>query len=138
MAQISDETSVDTTSSQKFNIKATILRHHRWVVFFAYLIATLIITHPLLFNLNEMIFGPSLEGDNFWAIWSLWWFKRAGEVGQSFDRTNYIYGLLPSVPNLVQGHFNHFLAFPLQWFVSPLGAFNIGVLLSFVLSGFTM
>ncbi len=113
------------------------LRRYHWLV--ALVLYTLVIvgiTYPLIFRLNENLIGYA-QGDGVWFTWLLWWFKHAIETGQDPARTNYIFGLLPSVQIFMDTFYNELLAFPLQWLLTPVGAYNVLTLSGFVLSGIT-
>ncbi len=90
------------------------LKYH-WVLALAlYTLFSLLITFPIILNLNEKIIGPP-EGDNLWYVWDLWWFKHAIDSGLDPARTNFIFGLVPSVPIFNNAFFDLALAYPLQW-----------------------
>lgn len=91
----------------------------------------------LLPRLNTSIVGP-LDGDNFWYAWSVWHFQRAVLAGQDPNYTDQLRALTTSVPVFTDGFFNQLLALPLQLFLSPLGAYDTTIVLSYVLAGLTM
>jgi hypothetical protein len=102
-----------------------------------YCAAVLGLARGLLTNLNTSIVGP-YDGDNFEFAWLIWNFRQRLLSGQDPNYSHMIRALTGPVPMFTDGLFNHLLAVPLQSFLSTLGAYNIAVLLSYVLSGLTM
>lgn len=113
----------------------------RWrptlVALSGYSLAVAVLARGLLPALNSSIIGP-IDGDNFWYAWSVWWFKQAVQSGRDPNYTHLLRALDPSVPVFTDGLFNQLIAVPLQAVLTPLGAYNVTILLSFVLSGLTM
>jgi hypothetical protein len=88
-------------------------------------------------QLDTSIIGPG-DFDNFYYAWSVWEFRRALLSGHLPGFTHDVYGQAASVPIFVEGFADHVLAVPLQSFLSPLGAYDVTVLLGFVLAGMAM
>jgi hypothetical protein len=102
-----------------------------------YLAVTLFMARDLLPRLSTSIVGP-LDGDNFWFVWSVWSFRRAVLGGQDPNYSDQIRALTAPVPVFTDGFFNQLLAVPLQSFLSALAAYDVTILLSFVLAGLAM
>lgn len=128
---------VRSTWSRARYIQTWLSRHHRLAAFGVYLVLTLVITYPLIFNLENRLPGPFAEGDHYQNIWNLWWFRQALLHGQNPAYSDFLYGLLPGVQVYVMSYFNALAGFFLQTITSPLGTYNLLILLGFVLSGFT-
>lgn len=103
-----------------------------------YALTVVALANSLLFHLGDTIIGPDAGGDNAWYAWSLWDFRQAMETGRDPAHTHNMFALLPSVQIFVDGFFDAALAWPMQAVMSPLAAYNILVLLGFVLTGLTM
>jgi hypothetical protein len=88
-------------------------------------------------NLDTSIIGPS-DFDNFYYAWSVSEFKGALLAGRLPGFSHDVYGQAGSIPIFVEGFLDHLLAVPLQWFLSPIGAYNVTVLLGFPLAAFAM
>ncbi len=115
------------------------LGRYQWgVSLLLYTLCALVLTHPLIFELDKSLVGLGGDGDHLWFVWLLWWFKQAIETGQDPAYTNLVFSLLPQVQIFVVSFFNELIALPLQWLVSPVAAYNLLLLSSFILSGFTM
>jgi hypothetical protein len=97
----------------------------------------LVLGRDVLLHLNTAIIGPG-DFDNFYYAWSVWEFKRALLAGQLPGYTHDVFGQASSIPIFVEGFIDHVLALPLQWFLTPLGAYNVTVLLGFVLAALAM
>lgn len=103
-----------------------------------YTIITIAVFWTTLTHLNTTILGYDPNGDNSWAVWVLWWFRQAVESGQDPARTHLIFSLLPSSADIFMVSFyNEAIGLPLQSLVSPVGAYNLLAISSFVLSGVT-
>lgn len=112
-------------------------RGHAFVALILYTGMVLVLSNPLILHLNDRIIGPA-QGDNLYEVWLLWWFRKAMESGLDPAYTHYIFALVPSVQVFVDTGFDEALGWPLQWLMSPVGAYDLVVLLSFILSGLTM
>ena|GEM_PF-775011 len=116
-----------------------IIKQYHWLIaLFLYTLITLAVTHPIIFHLNDWVLGSSSEGDSMQHIWGLWWFKRALETGQNPAYTDMLFGLLPSTQIFVWTYYNWVVGWVFQWFLSPLGAYNLLMALNFIFAGFTM
>jgi hypothetical protein len=102
-----------------------------------YTLAVLGLARGMLTSLNTSITGP-YDGDNFLYAWFIWNFRQRLLSGQDPNYSHMIRALTAPVPVFTDGLFNHMLAVPLQSFLSTLGAYNVAVLLSYVLSGLAM
>jgi len=102
----------------------------------AYLLVTIIITYPVSWQLNTHIAGES-TGDSLEFVWSMWWWKHAiFDLHQNpidISVINHPRGIqFPLLPVMSQAFVP---ALPLTTITSPVFAYNIIFLLSFVLSG---
>jgi hypothetical protein len=88
-------------------------------------------------RLDASIIGPG-DFDNFYYAWSVWEFKRAVLAGRLPGFTHDVYGQAASVPIFVEGFADHLVALPLQSFLTPVGAYDVTVLLGFVLAALAM
>lgn len=102
-----------------------------------YIAIVLALGQGVLSHLDDSVFGYTYT-DNLYNVWYLWWFKRAMETGHDPAHTHLIYALLPSVQVFVEFWVADTLGFALQHFTSLLAAYNLVVLLSFVLSAVFM
>lgn len=107
------------------------------LVLAAYAALTTVLSWPLLQHLSDSILGPS-RGDNFYSVWSLWWYCHAVSTGQDPAFSHAIFSLAPRSEVFVDGAIDTVASCPIQWFTTPLVAYNLLVLLSFVLGGFFM
>jgi len=119
-----------------------LLAAHRWspwlLIGLLYLLCTLVVTYPAAFHLDTRLAGETTSGaDVRESVWGIWWWKHAlvdlrvsplsipvldYPVGQSF----------PLYPLMSQ---TFLLALPLAALRSPVFAYNVVFLSSFVLSG---
>lgn len=118
--------------------RAWAARYHWLIALALYTVITLVVTFPLIFHLGDSIIGTYPYGDNMWYVWYLWWFRKAVLMGQDPAYTHLIYALVPQVQIFAASTANGIQGMLLQVVTSPLAAYNIIVLLSFALSGFTM
>ena len=104
----------------------------------AYLIITLIVTYPAGLNLTTRIAGESgFNSDALEFVWSMWWWKHALlDLRQSpvhVSLLNYPTGIeFPLLPLMAQ---SFLIGLPFTALVSPVFAYNILFLSSFVLCG---
>jgi hypothetical protein len=93
--------------------------------------------YPLFFNFFDKI---ALGGDAYEYIWKLWWFKHSLlETGQSpwiVPEIYYPHGYLLAYGEITAA--NTILALPLTWYLGEIPTYNLLVLISTILSGFTM
>ena len=52
-----------------------------------YLLATIVLTHPLIFNLSDSIYG--IPHDNFGTLWDLWAYNKSFQNDTPFY--SYVY-----------------------------------------------
>lgn len=102
----------------------------------AYLVITIAITYPVIGQLNTHIAGE-VDGDSLEFVWSMWWWKYAiFDLHQNpidISVINHPQGIqFPLLPVMSQPFV---LALPLTALTSPVFAYNVIFLLSFVLSG---
>jgi len=101
-----------------------------------YLFLTLLITYPVVFHLTTAIAGES-SGDTLEFVWSMWWWKRAlFDLHQSplqISVINFPQGIeFPLLPLMSQVFL---MGLPVTALASPVLAYNLVFLASFVLSG---
>lgn len=114
--------------------------NNKWniIAFILYGILTIVLTYPVAFKISTHIAG--WEGDTYWHIWDLWWFKYSILYLKSnpvfSDYNNYPAGLNLSFSTL--NYLCAFLSIPLQLFLGIVTTYNIMVLSTFALSGFGM
>jgi hypothetical protein len=100
--------------------------------------ATAVLGRDVWRQLDTSIIGPG-DFDNFYYAWSLWEFRTAVLSGRLPGFTHDVYGQAAAgVPIFVEGFADHLAAMPLQSFLTPLGAYDITVLLGFVLAALAM
>jgi hypothetical protein len=102
-----------------------------------YCLATGALGRSLWAHLDDSIIGPG-DLDNFYYAWSFWEFRRALLAGRPPGITNDVYGQASSIPIFSEGFLDHLVAVPLQSFLTPVGAYNVTVLLSFPLAAMAM
>jgi hypothetical protein len=102
-----------------------------------YVAAITVLGRDILTRLNTAIIGPG-DFDNFYYAWSLWEFRSALLAGRLPGYTQDVYGQAASMTIFVEGFADHLVALPLQWFLTPVGAYNVTVLLGFVLGALAM
>jgi hypothetical protein len=105
--------------------------------FTIYLFVTLFLTWPVIIKLNSVAFGK--PSDNLGTLWLNWWFRSAGSLGfkASFcPLVGFPFGTrISTMPLEFVGHYtDRFLLL----FTNEVVVLNIGILLSFFLSGITM
>ena len=115
-------------------------RFHSWAVLGVFLGLSVILTYPLVKDLGSRILGSPAPGDNFEYLYKVWWFKHALfdlHVSPFFNPSMFYpfgYNVLLSettVSNLIP-------ALPLTLCFGEVVAYNLTMLLSFVLSGLGM
>jgi hypothetical protein len=102
-----------------------------------YCAGVIVLARDVLLQINTVIIGPS-DFDNFYYAWSIWEFKRDLLAGRLPGFTQDVYGQASSTPIFVEGFLDHLLALPLQSVLTPLGAYNVTVLLGFALAALAM
>lgn len=116
------------------------VRYHWAVALSAYTALTLAITFPAILHLSDSVVGslPPSANDNLWYAWYPWAFRQALSAGHDPSYTHLMYALFPQVQLFAASDFSGALGALLITFMPPLAAYNVLVLLGFVLSGFTM
>jgi len=117
----------------------TNLKKYRFEIFAIalFLLISIVYTYPLIFNLNKVVWG--YIGDNFGAIWYIWWLRYAQQNNLPPDFTtlvNFPFGYKIDA-SLVEPVWQLFL----QYFGLLFGeifAFNLLIFLSFPLAAITM
>jgi hypothetical protein len=104
----------------------------------SYLALAVLLTWPVALHLSTAVAGLEAR-DSLQYTWSLWWSGRAWRSGQSVSDVSLLYypwggthPLLGVTPLL------DWLAFPLQWLLSPTQVYNVLFLGSFALCGSAM
>lgn len=100
-----------------------------------YALLALLATYPLVRQFGTAL--PSDGGDALQNYWNYWWTGRALAAGENPYWTPYLYApygapLYLHTLNL----FNGLLTLPFQWLFGLIPAYNIVVLLSFILAGY--
>jgi hypothetical protein len=110
-----------------------------WVVTLLYALISVTMTYPVAFKLSSSVAGGA-AGDNFQWVWSLWWGKKAWlDLGTSVANLQTLYYPTGAYhPLLAAEPYTQLLALPLVLLFSPLAAYNVEFLLSFLLRGLTM
>jgi hypothetical protein len=113
------------------------MKRHDAAVFGLYGLLTVILTLPLVLNLNTTLIGQS--SDVYHNPWADWWTKKALTEGLDFYYTDYMF--YPQGASLVFHSFSHsntFIILLLSPLVGHFAAYNITILLVYALSGFSM
>lgn len=107
-----------------------------WIVLVSFLLLTIILTFPLIFNLSGGV--ATASGDVWQFVWNFWWFKKAlVELNTNPFYTDYIY--YPTGTSLLFNlnmPLHSLLSIPLQYFFNLFFIYNIFVIFSFVLSAY--
>jgi hypothetical protein len=115
------------------------LRQYPWALALAgYLAITLTITHPLVFHLGDTTIWPYKADDNLWYAWYPFQFRTALAAGQDPTYTHLMYALVPRIQLFADSYYSGVIGAALLTLMTPLAVYNVLVLLTFVLSGFTM
>ncbi len=106
------------------------------LVFVSFLLLSILMTLPLIFNLNSII----ESGESYYIIWSFWWIKKSLlELFSNPLYTNYLF--YPVGINLIFYPLTllHSLSsLPLQLFFNSIVSLNLIFILSFAVTGFSM
>lgn len=128
------------TVSQRFSIRmAQWFTEHRFeaLVFLGYIILTLIVTYPLILNLNHGIYG--FPGDSTGTIWNIWRIKYALNHGISQNVINLIAAPFGAdVSTVPQTPGQMYPPILIALLTNEILAYNICVLLTFPVAGITM
>lgn len=113
---------------QKVNIAA----------FGLFLLLTVVAAWPVISNLNEVIIG--IDNDVYINPWADWWTGKAlSDPEISLWETEYLF--YPNGANLIYHSFsplNSMVSLGLGLILSPLAAYNLTILINYVLIGFSM
>lgn len=102
--------------------------------FLVYSVLTFAYFPTVVLNLGSQLIGP--PGDNMQHLWDVWWARTALSDGLDFLHTTHIYW--PGGFNLLFHPFSSYnviLASTLGWPLSPVAAYNLLVLSTFVIGG---
>ncbi|MBN2464754.1 hypothetical protein JXD38_03905 [candidate division WOR-3 bacterium] len=102
--------------------------------FLVYSLLTIAYFPTVVAQLGSVLIGP--PGDNMQHLWDIWWARTALQGGLDFLHTTHIYW--PGGFNLLFHPFstyNVIVATTLGWLLSPVAAYNLLILLTFVLAG---
>jgi hypothetical protein len=101
---------------------------------------SVILTYPLVKDLGSRILGPPAPGDNFEYLYKVWWFKHALfdlHISPFFNPDMfYPFGYPVTLSETTLA--NTIPALPLTLLFGEVVAYNLTILISFVLSGFGM
>ena len=109
------------------------------LVLLCYTCLTLLVTYPLPLHLNEQVIANKPgQVDAYLGIWNIWWTAQALTTGQDPFVTPLLFypqglDLFWQTLSLPQG----LLVLPVTLLVGPLPAYNLLILLSFILGGYT-
>jgi hypothetical protein len=106
-------------------------------VFLAYSLLTLALAWPLVVNMNRVLAGRS--SDSYMNPWADWWTEKALTEGLDFYYTDYLF--YPRGASLVFHSFSHAntaISLLLMPLIGRFAAYNVTILLAYVLSGFGM
>ncbi len=122
---------------------STIRTRHRsidWAVLGAFVILSLVMTFPLAMELSDHVLGAPLPGDSFYYLFLLRWLERGFFGGTDWAHLLFNPNMFyPFGYNLALSETtlsNTMSALPLTALLGEVVAYNLVVLLSFVLSGF--
>lgn len=108
-------------------------------VIFLFVILTIGMTFPLLFNFSTMIPGFHSTDEPFGALWKFWWFKYAHDNGLGYGSCGLVASPFGYNVNLSEG-----ITYPvwtainraLATFTTGPFTYNVQIFLSFILGGF--
>lgn len=118
----------------------TILTHHQTnlAALLFFIVLTVIAAWPILTNLDSVIIGN--DDDIYVNLWADWWTAKAWQDPTiSLWHTEMIF--YPQGANLIYHSFSHLntlISLGLRPFLGILPAYNVTILLNFVLNGFSM
>lgn len=106
-------------------------------IFLGYILATLLLTYPLAFQLRTSL--PSLDSDDLIALWGNWWYRQFLYHGESYYYTHALF--YPNGASLAAHSLSPlFSVFSTPFFslLGEWGSYNLATLAIFVLGGFGM
>src|SRR3989338_8568269 len=118
------------------NFYEKIKEHIFVIIMYAFL--TIILTYPSVLNLTSKVIG---SGGDIWVyLWNMWWVGESlFELGISPYYTYYMfYPTGVSLAYMTMSLYNSFLAIVLQYFFNMITTYNILLLSTFVISGYSM
>jgi hypothetical protein len=105
-----------------------------------FVVLSIVLTYPLVRDLGSRILGAPAPGDNFEYLYKVWWFKHALfdlRVSPFFNADMfYPFGYNVALSETTVS--NTIPALPLTLFFGEVAAYNLTLLISFVLSGLGM
>jgi hypothetical protein len=113
--------------------KAELIGPPLWLSLLAYLLLSVLMTWPLVRQLNTHV--PTPDSDVFNVYWGNWWVRHA--LGSGLDPYSTAHLIYPMGFDLVTFAFSPFLALlwiPLSWVLPALAAYNMVLLATIVLS----
>ncbi len=117
---------------------ATSKFHRHLLIISIYFILTMLMTYPVVLSFGTRIAGDG--GDGWQNIWNLWWVKKS-LLSPELNLHYTYYQFYPTGTSLAFHTltlFNSILSVPLQYFFNLVTAYNILLLMSFVLAGWGM
>jgi hypothetical protein len=133
---MSDTVIVATTQS---NSRSKDSSWQHWLTILGlYTGVAILITFPAILHLNDSLFGVDATGDNGWLAWLLWLFRHSLASGTNPAFTNSVYALDAPAQVFVPLLLKELVGAGLQFLFSPVATYNLLLLSTFVLSGFTM
>jgi hypothetical protein len=117
-------------------MKDSVYFKYDWLVAIGvFIVAALIRFHRILPTITSNVIGPA--GDNLQYIWNMWWASNAfSQSGVSLNFSNYIF--YPEGTSLYFHSFSFYnlgLTQLLSYAMSPIAAYNVAVMHTFVLGG---
>jgi hypothetical protein len=113
------------------------VNQRHFIVFILYCLLTLVLTYPLVCQMNTVLIGSS--SDVYINPWADWWTRKTLNEGLDFYHTDYIF--YPQGASLVFHSFSHTNTAISLLFTPLIGrwaAYNLTILLAYILSGFSM
>ena len=112
--------------------KDFVIRHHLWAALASYLLTSVLLTWPLIFRLNSILFGD--YGDTRGGVWSIW-AKSSGALDGTVNKLIAAPFGVPSEYGFSQP-ITDWTMLVLSKFSNEIAAYNLYVFLSFPLTAF--
>ena len=113
-------------------------KHPNWPVLFSFVVLTAVASRAVLTDLNSVIVGE--DNDVYINPWADWWTAKAWqEPDTDLWYTDYLF--YPQGTKLAYHSFSHLntlISLSLRRFFGHLAAYNLAILMNYVLSGFAM
>jgi len=114
--------------------KNTPYRLNKRLAFLFYCVLTIIFTYPIILHLSSRVIGG---GDAYMFLWDIWWFKYSFFTLHATPLiNNTIYYPLHNIPMVWSTPLNELGSIPFQFISDNLIAYNLLILIHFVLAGF--